>query len=124
MDEIFNNEKNSFSLITLTIKEEDNSIISKIYINLFPNAYSYYKTRIFPDLISDKIISPPLSGIFSNSHKCCYVIQMSYIKGYLYLNKLHCSFIQDIYNKIFSDEKKLKADEDYNGGKKCTMVGI
>ena len=118
MDEIFNNENNSFSLINATIKDENNSIISKIYIDLFPNAYSYYKNKIFPDLISDKIISPPLSGIVSNSHKCCYVIQMSHIKGYLYLNKLYCSFIQSIYNNNLSENEKLKEDEDYNEQKK------
>ena len=117
MDEIFNNENNSFSLINTTIKEEDNSIISKIYINLFPNAYSYYKNKIVQNLISDKIITPPLSGIVSNSHKCCYVTQMSHIKGYFYLNKLYCSFIQNIYNNL-SDDEKLKEDEDYNEQKK------
>jgi hypothetical protein len=117
MDEIFNNENNSFSLINTTIKEEDNSIISKIYINLFPNAYSYYKNKIVQNLISDKIIIPPLSGIVSNSHKCCYVTQMSHIKGYFYLNKLYCSFIQNIYNNL-SDDEKLKEDEDYNEQKK------
>ena len=43
---------------------------------------------------------------------------MSYIKGYLYLNKLYCSFIQNIYNKNLTNDKKIKEDEDYNEQKK------
>ena len=118
MDEIFNNENNIFTLINLSKKEEeDDSITSNIYQNIFTNAYLYYKNKIFPNFLTDKLVSSPLSGMVSNSHPCCYVIQMSHIKGYLNLSKSNCSFIQDIYN-IDMDEKKLKEDEDYNEEKK------
>ena len=117
MDEIFNNENNIFELTNIYTKEESDSIISNIYQNLLPNAYNYYKRKIFPDYITEKLISSPLSGIVSNSHPCCYVNQMSHTKGYFHLSKSHCSFIQDIYaNNI--DDIKLKKDEDYNEEKK------
>ena len=74
MDEIFNNENNSFSLINLSVKDEDDLITSNIYKTIFPNAYIYYKKQIFPNFTSDKNIVSPLSGLVSNSHQCCYVI--------------------------------------------------
>ena len=118
MDEIFNNENNSFSLVNLSIKDEDDLITSNIYKNIFPNAYIYYKNQIFPNLTSGKNLISPLSGLVSNSHPCCYVIQMSHIKGYFLLNKLHCSFIQNIYINNNFEDKKINEDEDYNKEKK------
>ena len=117
LDEIFNNKNNSFSFLNFTEKEEDESIISKIYQNIFPKAYNYYQKEILPNFISDKLLSSPLSGLISDRHHCCYVIQMSHIKGYLYLYKSYCSFIQNIYDDEIN-ENKLKEDEDYNEEKK------
>ena len=116
INEIFNNENNSFSYINYTEKDEDEFIIYNLYHNIFPNMLNYYQKEILPIFKSEKLRSP-LSGMISDRHLCCYVIQMSHIKGHFYLYKSNCSFIQNIYNDEIS-EKKLKEDEDYNEEKK------
>ena len=120
MDEIFNNN-NNYSLIHINENEEDKSLISNIYQNIFNNAYNYYNDKIYINTTTDELLLSPLSGLVSNSHPCCYVTQMSHIKGYLYLNKLYCSFFQNIYNNENNkdnNDNKLKKDEDYDEEKK------
>ena len=119
MDEIFNNN-NNYSLFNINENDEDNSIISNIYQNIFNDAYNYYKDKIYINTTTDELLLSPLSGLVSNSHACCYVTQMSHIKGYLYLNKLYCSFFQNFYNNenIKDNNNKLKKDEDYDEEKK------
>ena len=124
MDEIFNNSNNYFSLINTNDNDEDNSYLSNIYQNNFKNAYNYYKNTICINHKIDGLLKSPLSGLVSSSHSCCYVIQMSHIKGYLYLGKLYCSFFQNFYNNENNNindngnNKKLKVDEDYDEEKK------
>ena len=121
MEEIFNNENNTFSFINNTVENEPNElVISNIYQNVFPNAYEYYKQQLYPDYSTDKLLSSPLSGLISNSQSCCYIIQMSHIQGYLLLNKLDCSFIQNIYtdNNEIKIQKEEEEDEDYDEEKK------
>ena len=118
MEQIFNDD-NSYSFLNLSETEENESIISNIYKTNFQNAFNHYKNKILPIYVTEKLFSPPLSGLVSNSHYCCYVIQMSHIKGYLYLNKSFFSFIQEIYDDDNNkDNKKMKEDEDYDEEKK------
>jgi hypothetical protein len=128
MSQIFNQENIFFSFLEPIYNEEDNSFISNLFRNVFPTGYEYYKSRLYPDYSTDKLLSSPLSGLISNSHSCCYVIQMSHIKGYLYLNKFHCSFIQNIYNNDDSKnvnenlneikKQNQEVDDDYDEEKK------
>ena len=119
MAEIFNDENNSYSFLNSAGNEETDSILSNIYQINFIDAYNHYINKLLPIYTTERLSSSPLSGIVSNSHQCCYVTQMSHIKGYLYLNKSYCSFVQNIYNgNNEDDEKKLKEDEDYDDEKK------
>jgi hypothetical protein len=106
MAQIFNDENNSYSFLNSAGNEETDSILSNIYQINFIDAYNHYINKILPIYSTEKLSSSPLSGIFSNSHQCCYVTQMSHIKGYLYLNKSHCSFVQNIYNAYNDDDEK------------------
>ena len=81
----------------------------------------YGNNKIYPNLCTDKLQSAPLSGYLLNSHKCCYVIQMSHIKGFLYLDNNFCHFFQNIYdeNTINENKKKKKEkDDDFDEEKK------
>lgn len=119
MAQIFNDENNSYSFLNSKSNEDIDSILSNIYQINFIDAYNHYINKILPIYTTENLSSSPLSGIVSNSHQCCYVTQMSHIKGYLYLNKSQCSFVQNIYyGNSDEDEKKLKEDEDYDEEKK------
>ena len=79
--------------------------------------------KVNSNLQTDELNAAPLSGFILNSHICCYVIQMSHIKGFLYFNKNYCSFIQNFYDE--NNNKKLKEKEDdFDKEKKCALVLI
>ena len=124
MNQIFNEEKKDENdEINNIIEEESESVLLNIFKNIFPNIYNNIRNKIYPNLITDKIITAPLSGFILNSHKCCYVIQSSHIKGFLYLDKNFCSFIQNFYeekkiNNDKSNNKEKEKDEDYDEEKK------
>ena len=128
MSQTFNKENNSFSFVNLTETVEDNSIVSDLFQNIFPTGYKYYKSTLYRDYSTDKLLSSPASGLISNN-SCCYVTQMSHIKGYLYINKFRCCFIQNIYNDNSDNDnenqnnnevkkQKEEEDEDYDEEKK------
>ena len=121
MNQIFNEEKENDSdieAINNIIEEESDSVLLNIFKNIFPNIYNNFRNKIYPNLITDKIISAPLSGFILNSHKCCYVIPMSHIKGFLFLDKNYCSFIQNFYEEKKNNNNKKEKDEDYDEEKK------
>ena len=125
MNEIFNEEENTmFELYENMNDEEDcDTVISNIFKEIFPNIYNNYKSKVYPNLSSDKLKNPPLSGFILNSQLCCYVVQMSHIKGYLYLGKNFCSFIQNIYDENNNNDNKNRKknkekDEDLDEEKK------
>ena len=111
MNEIFNEEENNLNDCYGDIDEEESdSIILNIFKSIFPNIYNISINKIHPNLYSDQLASAPLSGFILNSQVCCYVIQMSHIKGFLYLDKNYCCFIQNFYDE--NSNQKLKEKED------------
>ena len=111
MNEIFNEEENSLNDTYGNIDEEESeTVILNIYKKIFPNIYDNLVNKINPNFYSDKLTTAPLSGFILKSHICCYVIPMSHIKGFLYLDKNFCCFIQNIYDE--ETNKKLKEKED------------
>ena len=124
MNEIFSEKETNNNDINLyeNAKEEESDIITlNIFKNIFSSIHNEYNNKIYPNLCTDKLQSAPLSGYLLNSHKCCYVIQMSHIKGFLYLDNNFCHFFQNIYdeNAINENKKKKKEkDDDFDEEKK------
>ena len=111
MNEIFNEEEENLNDTYGNIDEEESdTIILNIFKNIFPSLYDNFVNKINPNFYSDKLTTAPLSGLLLKSHLCCYVIQMSHIKGFLYLDKNFCYFFQNIYDGDIN--KKLKEKED------------
>ena len=111
MNEIFNEEEENLNENFDNIDEEESdSIILNIFKSIFPNIYNNLMNKVNSNLQTDELNAAPLSGFILNSHICCYVIQMSHIKGFLYFNKNYCSFIQNFYDE--NNNKKLKEKED------------
>ena len=123
MNEIFNEKENEtdMNLYENANEEECDIITLNIFKNIFSNIYNEFNNKIYPNLSTYKLKSAPLSGYILNSHKCCYIIQMSHIKGFLYLDNNFCHFIQNIYDENAINEnnkKKKEKDEDLDEEKK------
>jgi len=123
MNEIFNEKENEtdMNLYENANAEECDIITLNIFKNIFSNIYNEFNNKIYPNLSTYKLKSAPLSGYILNSHKCCYIIQMSHIKGFLYLDNNFCHFIQNIYDENAINEnnkKKKEKDEDFDEEKK------
>ena len=120
MNDIFNEEEENLEDLYGNIDEEEtDTVLLNIFKGIFPNIYNNFKNKVYPNFYSDQLTTAPLSGFILNSHLCCYIIAMSHIKGFLYLDNNFCCFIQNIYdeNRIEEDNnKKIKAkkDEDYD----------
>jgi hypothetical protein len=114
LNDIFAKEDNSFSYLNTPENENTDSTISMIYNNIFNELYKNYNNKIYPNLVDDKLISSSLSGLKLNSFSCCYVTQMSHVKGYFNIDKTYCLFFQNIYQ----DDEESKLSEDYDKDKK------
>ena len=123
MNKIFNEEEDDLETFELleAQEEETDSVILSIFKENFPNIYNIFINKVEPNLCNDKLMKPPLSGFILKSHVCCYVIQMSHIKGFFYLDKNFCCFIQNFYEENSGDNigknRKYK-DEDFDDEKK------
>ena len=86
-------------------------IIDYIYQSVFTKAYEYYESKFQKNENNDNgQFNPPVSGLITNGHFCCYVTQMSHIKGYINLDKDYFSFIKNFYS--INNTKKIKEDYD------------